>query len=185
MASSITLPEGCIIPPGVTKNDLTQALSEFTTLLGEENIDLVDSTKLDGRNGYHDPAKSHDSFAILPEDELVASAVLSPGSTDEVVAIVKIANKFKIPIWPVSRGRNFGYGASAPRVRGSCVVDLGKRMNKILEIDEENAWCRVEPGVSYQMLYDELQRRGSKLWVDVPDLGGGSLIGNAVERGGG
>lgn len=78
-----------------------------------------------------------------------------------------------------------GYGGAAPRVRGSVVVDLGRRMRKILDISADDFTCLVEPGVSFYALHDEIQARGlgDELWVDVPDLGGGSVIGNTVDRG--
>jgi hypothetical protein len=41
----------------------------------------------------------------------------------------------------------------------------------------------VEPGVSYFKLYEEIQKTGFKLWIDTPDLGGGSVLGNAIDRG--
>lgn len=56
-------------------------------------------------------------------------------------------------------------------------------MNQVLKIDGENASCMVEPGVSYFKLYDEIQKAGFKLWIDTPDLGGGSVLGNAIDRG--
>lgn len=93
------------------------------------------------------------------------------------------ANKHLIPIYPISMGRNLGYGGAAPRVRGSVVLDLGKRMNKVLNIDGDNASCLVEPGVSYFALYEAVQKSGHALWIDTPDLGGGSVLGNAVDRG--
>ena len=76
-----------------------------------------------------------------------------------------------------------GYGGAAPRVPGSVVLNMGKRMDKVLSIDEDNATCLLEPGVTYIELYNELQRRGSNLWADIPDLGGGSVVGNALDRG--
>ena len=79
-------------------------------------------------------------------------------------------------------GRNLGYGGAAPRVPGSVVMDLGRRMNKILNIDGGNASCVVEPGVSYIKLYEEIQRRNLPLWIDTPDLGGGSVLRNAIDR---
>lgn len=96
---------------------------------------------------------------------------------------MKWANKFEIPIYPISIGRNLGYGGAAPRVRGSVVVDLGRRMNKVLKVDGENYSCLVEPGVTYYKLYDEVKRSGFPMWIDTPDLGGGSVVGNAVDRG--
>ena len=77
-----------------------------------------------------------------------------------------------------------GYGGAAPRVRGSVTIDLGRRMNKILNINPEDYTCLVEPGVSYYGLYEALKERGyDHMWVDTPDLGGGSIIGNTVDRG--
>lgn len=69
-------------------------------------------------------------------------------------------------------------------------------MNQVLEIDEESCCALIEPGVTFFGLYEAVQKKGAKLWVDVPDLGiqlsqdssnriigGGSVIGNTVDRG--
>jgi FAD binding domain len=64
------------------------------------------------------------------------------------------------------------------------LFDLGARMNKILEVNEKFAYALVEPGVTYFDLYRYIQEHKLKLWLDVPDLGGGSILGNTVERGG-
>lgn len=45
-------------------------------------------------------------MTILDEEELVASAVVYPGSTEEVQKVVLWANKYLIPIFPISMGRN-------------------------------------------------------------------------------
>lgn len=49
---------------------------------------------------------THDMMTILDEEELVASAVVYPGSTEEVQQTVLWANKHRIPIFPISMGRN-------------------------------------------------------------------------------
>ncbi len=126
---------------------------------------------------------THDAYHIISQEEMVCSAIVYPRSTSEVQAIVKWANKFLIPIWAISMGRNIGYGGAAPRVPGSVVVDLGRHMNKVLKIDGQNASCMVEPGVSYFKLYEEIHKTGLPLWIDTPDLGGGSVLGNAIDRG--
>lgn len=46
-----------------------------------------------------------------------------------------------------------------------------KRMDRILEVNEESAYCRVQPGVSYFNMYEHLQKVGSNLWIDCPDIG--------------
>ena len=79
-------------------------------------------------------------------------------------------------------GKNNAYGGPAPRVRGSVVVSM-RRLNRVLEVNEELAYAVVEPGVSFFDLCAELQRRGSGLWASIPDLGWGSVIGNTVDHG--
>jgi hypothetical protein len=114
---------------------------------------------------------------------MVCSSIVYPSSTSEVSSIMKWANKHLIPVYPISMGRNIGYGGAAPRVPGSVIIDLGKRMNQILKIDGHNASCIVEPGVSYFALFEAVQKSGFPLWIDTPDLGGGSVMGNALDRG--
>jgi len=70
------------------------------------------------------------------------------------------------------------------RVPGSVLLDLGVRMNKILEVNTKFAYALVEPGVTFTDLYNYIQERKLPLWIDVPDLGGGSVLGNTIDRGG-
>lgn len=164
------------LPPGVNQQAFAAAVKEFRAVVGEEWV--FDSEE--DVNLYRD--------AYTPfwqeEEELVASAAVAPDSVEQVQEIVRIANRLRLPIYPISTGRNLGYGGSAPTLSGSVVLDL-KRMNRVLEVDERNASILVEPGVSYFEAYKHLQAAGSKLWLDVPDPGWGSLIGNAMDRGGG
>lgn len=63
-------------------------------------------------------------------------------------------------------------------------MDLGKRMNKILQINPDDYTCLLEPGVSFYALHEAIKTRGyDHMWIDVPDLGGGSVIGNTLDRG--
>jgi 4-cresol dehydrogenase (hydroxylating) len=97
---------------------------------------------------------------------------------------VKIANQRGLPLYPISTGRNLTYGGSAPPYSGSVVVDL-KRMNRILDVSERDKTCLVEPGVSYFDMYRHLRTNKIRLWIDTADPGWGSLMGNALDRGGG
>ena len=58
-------------------------------------------------------------------------------------------------------------------------------MNRVLDVHEANACALVEPGVSYFDLYNRIQELGYRLWIDPPDPGWGSVIGNALDGGGG
>ncbi|GAA5820595.1 hypothetical protein JCM11251_003067 [Rhodosporidiobolus azoricus] len=171
-------------PPNFNKETFENAIADLRKVLGGNEWVQINDVPLNSGNYYH-PALSHDAYNVLDADYFVPSAIALPGSTEDVQAIVRWANKWIFPLWPISIGRNLGYGGAAPRVPGSLVINLGQRMNKVINIDEKAANCLLEPGVTYIALYEELKKRGlgEKLWIDVPDLGGGSVMGNALDRG--
>ncbi|RDL31451.1 uncharacterized protein BP5553_09660 [Venustampulla echinocandica] len=177
-----------ILPPDVDAKSFVAAMDEMRKVVGSENLEIITAAKMmpDSDGHYFNLPREHDLFYCLEKDTFLASAVIVPGSVEDVSAIVKLANKYLVPLWPISRGRNLGYGGAAPRLRGSVVLDMGGRMNKVLNIDDEHATALLEPGVSYFSLYGYLQNNGHKhLWIDSPDLGGGSVVGNALDRGAG
>ena len=111
--------------------DFNAALGEFRSAVGPNWVFSSDE----------DVALYRDSYSIYwgEPEERVASAAVAPAKVEEVQQIVRIANKYRIPLYPISTGRNLTYGGSAPTMRGSVVVDL-KRMNRILEVDEKRAF---------------------------------------------
>lgn len=173
------------LPPGVDQSRFGAFLSSARDVVGVQNVAIVTSETQQLEHTYMDPAKSHDMYHILDKDYFIASSIISPRKVPEVQAIMKLCNEYKIPVWPFSIGRNVGYGGAAPRVPGSVGLDLGRNMNRILEVSEKNAYCLVEPGVTYYDLYQHLVEKNlhEKLWIDTPDLGGGSVLGNCMERG--
>ena len=164
------------LPPGVSAKEFAAALALFRQAVGAEWV----FTRAE------DLALYRDAYSPMWDeaDERLASAAVAPDGVEQVQAVVKTANTYKIPIYPISTGRNLGYGGSAPVLSGSVVLDL-RRMNRILEVNERNASVLVEPGVSYFDLYRHIRQKKLKVWIDVPDPGWGSLIGNALERGAG
>ena len=162
------------LPPGVSERNFQRALDRFASVVGREWVFTSDEDTKLYRDAY--------SPLFGEPEEKVASAALGPDSAEQVQEIVRIANEYRIPLYPISTGRNLGYGGAAPVLSGSVVLDL-KRMNRILEIDERNAYALVEPGVSYFDLYRYIKERGLKLWIDCPDPGWGSVIGNALDHG--
>jgi FAD/FMN-containing dehydrogenase len=162
------------LPEGVSASDLAAAVAEFQSVVGKEWV----FTAQEDLDLYRDP------YSLLwdEEAERTVSAAVAPDNAGEVVAIVKIANQYRIPLYPISTGKNLGYGGPAPALSGSVVLDL-KRMNRIVEINETNGYVVVEPGVSYYDLYDYIQEKGLKLWIDCAGPGWGSLIGNALDGG--
>jgi len=163
-----------ILPPGVSAENFAAAIKEFEAAVGKDWV-------LTSDEDIH-PYRDHFSYIKDQPNELIPSAAVGPDSTEQVQAIVRAANKYKIPLYAISTGKNFAYGGPSPNVRGSVTVDL-KRMNRVLEVDAKRNFAVVEPGVSYIDLYRYIQERNLKVWIDTPDPGWGSPIGNALDHG--
>ena len=163
-----------VLPPGVTPQDFERALGEFRAAVGNDWVFTSD----EDLHAYRD----HFSYIKDQPNELIPAAAVGPQEVEQVQAIVRTANRYRIPLYAISTGKNFAYGGPSPNVRGSVTVDL-KRMNRVLEVDASRNFALVEPGVSYIDLYRHIQDRGLKLWIDTPDPGWGSPIGNALDHG--
>lgn len=163
-----------VLPPDLDAARFAEALAEMRSAIGPDWVFASEE----------DLGPYRDSFSPVwdTQRERLASAAVAPADVAQVSAIVRIAGRFGIPLFPISTGKNFGYGGPSPNVHGSVIVDL-KRMDKVLEVDEARAFALVEPGVSYFDLYRAIEERGLKLMIDCPDPGWGSPIGNSLERG--
>lgn len=174
-----------VLPPNTSFEKFQRFIRAAADACGDENVTVIsDDSELENEH-YMTPSKAHDMYHVVDKQYFVSSAVVAPRGVADVQAIVKLCNEFEIPVWPFSIGRNVGYGGAAPRVPGSIGLDMGRNMNKILEVNVDGAYALVEPGVTFFDLHDYLvaNKLRDKLWIDVPDLGGGSILGNAVERG--
>lgn len=162
------------LPPHLSPQLWQEALTQLRAAVGPDALFTADD----------DVTLYHDAYSPVwgEAEERQASAAIAPNSTEQVQAVVRIANHFGIPLFPIATGRNLGYGGSAPNLSGSVIVDL-KRMNRIIEVDDKRHFAIVEPGVSYFDLYRYIQERGLDVWIDVPDPGWGSVMGNALDHG--
>ncbi|REL31476.1 FAD-binding oxidoreductase [Thalassotalea euphylliae] len=104
-----------------------------------------------------------------------------PTTTKHVQFIVRLANEYGIPLYPISAGKNWGYSDAMPSKSHMVLIDLSK-MNKIVEVDEENKLAIIEPGVTQRQLSDRL--KNTSLFMDctgAPEFT--SIVGNILERG--
>lgn len=172
------------LPPNFTEDRFSEFISRAGGLCGHDNIRIISSADELVDGDYMNPCKAHDMHAVYDRDFFVASAVICPKHVPNVQDIVRLANEFCMPLWPYSAGRNTGYGGTAPRVSGSIALDLGTHMNKVLDVNIDGAFALVEPGVTFMQLHDYLEENNLRdhLWLDVPDLGGGSIIGTSYIR---
>jgi len=99
-----------------------------------------------------------------------------------VPSILREANAHGVPLWPISGGRNFGYGTAQPVLAGSVIVDLSPLRR--VEIDSEAAIARIQPGVTQHDLAAAIRRAGAKLLVPTTGVGpNGNILGNALDGG--
>lgn len=83
--------------------------------------------------------------------------VVLPKTPEEIQSVLRLANAEKIPVVPFTAGTNIG-GLCVPE-QGGILMDL-KRMDQILEINEEVRFAVIEPGVSQAQFAQELFKRG-------------------------
>jgi glycolate oxidase subunit GlcD len=87
----------------------------------------------------------------------VPDAVIYPKTTEQVSAIMKLASRDKVPV--TARGSGTSTTGAVLPVRGGLLVDL-HLMNNILEINKEDFYARVEPGVICMQLNMALAKQG-------------------------
>lgn len=115
--------------------------------------------------------------------ERTVAGIVRPASTREVAELVLLAARTGVPLYPVSRGRNMGYGDRAPAREGCVLLELA-RMDRIREYDEDLGHVVVEPGVTQRALYEFLRERDSPFWMDATGAGKeASVVGNTLEGG--
>jgi glycolate oxidase len=90
-------------------------------------------------------------FASRPD------VAVTPESTEQVAAIIKIAAENRIPVTP--RGGGTGMTGGCVPKYGGISLDM-KKMNKITEVDSENLFVRVQPGITNLELSRQLAEKG-------------------------
>ena len=107
------------------------------------------------------------------------SYVVKPKDAQEVQKILQFANEQSVPVVPVSSVVHF-HGATIPK-QGGMVLDL-TRMKKVLEIDEDNRRGRIEAGVLWQQLTEELAKKGMRMIMPLLPPANRSVLTDYLER---
>lgn len=167
------MPPRTVLPAGVSSASFARAAAQLRKIVGAQYV-LTDE-------GALAPYEK----LMLPEsaEEYAPSGAVLAATVEQVQGVLGVCTKYRVPLWPISTGRNFGYGSALPATRGQLILDL-KRMDRILDVDPDLCTALVEPGVTYQQLHDHLAERKLPLWLDFG--GSGPLVGplgNTLERG--
>ncbi len=109
--------------------------------------------------------------------------ILYPQSLEEVQQCALIANRHRVPLYPISGGKNWGYGSRAAVTEGTVALSLS-RMNQIADYDEDLGYVTLQPGVTFRQLHEFLRAQNSALYLNCPgSTDAASVIGHSMERG--
>ncbi len=162
--------------------DSPASLSASSTCLPEAALDQW--RKLLGSSRVRDDADTRGRYARTTLAQAPSTrAVLRAKEASQIPHILRIARDHRIPLYPISRGRNWGWGDACPVTAGQVILDLGD-LDRIIEIDETLGYAVVEPGVTQGQLASELAARAPAWWLESTNAGAQtSIIGNTLERG--
>lgn len=141
-----------------------QDLAFFRSVIGEEFV----VTSQDGLAKY---AKDETEDLRFPPE-----AVLKPANTEEISRIMRYCNEKNIPVSPRAAGT--GLSANSLCIYGGVMLTI-ERLNKILNIDEQNLQVITEPGVITEHLQNAVKEKGLYYPPD-PSSRGSSFIGGNV-----
>lgn len=148
-----------------------QILTALHQAVGNDHVHTDDAT-LDEH--------SHDHSTTATQAR--ALAVVSPASTDEVSAVLRIASTYVVPVVP--QGRRTGVVGAADAVPGAILLDL-TRLDRIISIDTADQLATVQPGVITQHLADAAREHGLFYPVDPGSVHISSIGGNIATNAGG
>ncbi len=147
-----------------------RALAEWRQLLGEASV-LTGAAAQAAYGG-----DTTGAARTIPAALRIADSARLPD-------VMRVAQRHGVPVYPISTGRNWGYGTALAAHDGCVVIDLSG-LARILHFDPDMGVVTLEPGVTQAMLADFLDSGGHPFMVPVTGAGPHcSLLGNALERG--
>jgi glycolate oxidase len=148
----------------------TELLEQIKSIVGAEYV-FTDEESFE-KYGRDETEKLHYSPAV----------VVKPRKTEEIAALMQLANKHLIPVTP--RGAGTGLTGGALPHLGGLVIAM-ERFNQILEIDERNLQVTTEPGVITELLQNAVKEKGLFYPPDPASKGSCFIGGNISENSGG
>src|SRR5262250_3959287 len=109
--------------------------------------------------------------------EIEPIGVVLPRAHEDVFATMEVARDFKVPVLP----RGAGTSLAGQTVGDAVVIDMSKHLNRVLEVNTEERWAVVEPGVVQEQLNLHLKPMGFLFGPDTSTANRatlGGMIGN-------
>ena len=152
----------------------SKTIAKLKQIVGKNNV----ISDLEGLYAY-----SFDC-AHIPFSKEYPRVVVFPENTQQVSEILKFANRHRIPV--IERGAATNHAGGCNPVKGGIILHFSK-MNKILEISNQDLTCKVQPGVVVSDLQNEVSKIGLFFPPDpsnlaVSTIGGGIALSSGGPR---
>lgn len=154
----------------------------FEVALAEHGFTQQEIIKGKGSEPYNHntyPTDNTNSLVIKP----IPGAASGADRYDKLLTLVELAKQHGCALYPISTGKNWGYGAAIPTFNNAVLLDLSN-FDQISGYNPIAHQVTVEPGVTQQALYEFLLHQGDNHWMDA--TGGpknSSILGNTLEWG--
>jgi D-lactate dehydrogenase (cytochrome) len=145
------------------------ALAELATALGASHVSTAMAERV---------LHSRDIFS--PDDGPLVAAVVRPGSSAEVAAVVRVAQRHGLAVAPRGGGVSYTHGY-VPAREGVLSLDLS-RLDAIREINVEDLYVTVDPGVTWQQLDAATATHGLRAVVRGPISGTHATVCGSVSQ---
>ncbi len=157
-----------------------EVLTDLKEIVGEKNFSLHNYDRVWCSVGwsYYDVIRLR-----LRQIDSFPDVVIYPNNHDEVQAVLKYANERKIPIIPL--GGRTGVTQASETPYGGITLDLTRRMNKVVKLDENSLTVRCQAGIMLPELESYLNEKGYLLGHFPQSFEKSTLGGSIVTRGAG
>ncbi len=136
-----------------------------------------------GPNGFSDVREDRLGYAYdATTRQYLPDAVAMPENAAQVSQLLQVANEHRLPVTP--RGAGSGLTGGSLPVHGGLTLALN-RMKRILQIDTDNLFAEVEPGVVTSVLHAAVERKGLFYPPDPASMTFCTIGGNIAENAGG
>ncbi len=146
-----------------------EVLDKLRKILGVENV-IVDQSQVEPYG------------ADAVKEKFPPEAVVFPESTEQMAAILKLANEYLFPV--TARGGGVGYTGGAVPIEGGIVIGTD-RMNRILEVNADDLYAICQPGIRTIDLQQAAENQGLMFAPDPASYKDSFIGGNIAENAGG
>lgn len=148
------------------------------TDIAQRLLEIVPAVQVLADGAITDDYTHDESLTCVPERP---AAVVLPVTTEDVVAVLRLADELRLSV--TARGSGTGLSGGCVPSKGGILLSF-ERMNRILEIDTDNQVAVVQPGVTLAQL-DEVTAAHGLVYPVFPGESSASLGGNVATNAGG